>query len=332
MSGEIKPLRRGDFGWRTLNGVCNFAPAGLESGETLFGLPYQFVTLYGTLRADHGTTYTLTRRITRGDGGRARLILQRSTADQPHFSLCPEGRSTARAIQCRRTLENGSLNIKSDPAGADQPFEISFGTQMRWREEGLLNLSGPGIGPGLQYYMPHDRGGLVYVSHYYLVEGEVQGERVRGFLCADDTYKPDVTPSPEQKHSPNPLVEHRLGVAIFNWANHYPAGDSEIGLFAIGHHSFGVGLYANTQGNAIATPLIDGEVHTDGTSHVPTAIDFDLEGRRWTFVRDQRGTMPGIASDALELDGVMHSPEGRQPDVWFCWGQSFPANGLRPVR
>jgi hypothetical protein len=322
---------RGEFRYLPLTGVCDFAPAGLAENETLLGLPFQFTTLYGTLRSDNGAVFTLTRRMT-PDGGPGRLNLQRSTPQDPHFALCPEGRGTSRALACRRAFADGSLHFRSNPSTSDMPFDISCGAHMVWREGNVVNLSGVGIGPGLQYFLPLGKDGLAYVSHYHLVEGEILGERVRGFICADDTYKPAPPPSSERKHSPNPLVEHGLGIAIFNWANHYPDGQSEIGLFAIGHRDFGVGLYANTSGETITTPLIDGEVHQTCENGAPDRIDFDLTDRRWTFERDQSGTMPGIASDALELDGIMRSPGGGTPDVWFCWGQSFPANGLKPRR
>jgi hypothetical protein len=321
----------GDFGWHTLNATCHFVPAGLEANERLLGLPFQFTTIYGTLRADDGAVFTLTRRIARGDGGLGRLILQQATPAQPHLALCGEGRTTSRATHCHRDWDGNTLRYATAMGGTDKPFELSCGASMHWHEKELLDLSGPGVGPGLQYYLPHEGGGLLYASHYHYLEGRILGKSVRGFVCADHTWKPDAVPAPDQKHSPNPLVQHGIGVAMFNWANRYADGRMEIGLFGIGHRKFGIGLYAGPGDEVVATSHIDGAIHVD-PDNMPATIDFDLAGKRWTFERDPRGTMPGIASDALELDGVMRGPDGRQPEVWFCWGQSYPGNGLRPRR
>ena len=327
----MKTLSRGDFQSSTLVGICTRTTERLAPEVPSLGLPFQFHTLYGTLRDDANEIYTLTRRITRGDGGPMRLILQTTQGGLPNLKLHAAGRTAARAQNCRRYIADDRLAFESAAATADQPFVIKRGIDdLTWQESNVVTLRGTAIGPDLQWYLPRPNGRFLYVSQFYFVEGEILGRPVRGFICFDDTYKPDEDPAAGKKYPWNPLIDDGVGIAIFNWGNHYVDGSSEVGLFAIGHGGFGVGLYANSAGQVIASSDIDGEVVLSADGRMPLRIDFQLTGAHWEFLPDARGTMPNLASPAQEIDGRMHRvADERIPDVWFSWGQTFPAHGTR---
>jgi len=79
--------------------------------------------------------------------------------------------------------------VDTDPAEPGSPFRIrANGQKFRWIEEGVLDLEGVAVPPGLRWHLPDRLKGMYYLSQIYEVEGTILGRAVRGFIPMDQLW------------------------------------------------------------------------------------------------------------------------------------------------
>ena len=177
--------RQLDFDWRCVVGAIDTDPADFASESPMMGLPMSQTFLYGSVRDGDGTIWTPMRRCAAGDGGAERLLLQTDLGSDA-LHVCRTGPRPASSRGVRRGCDGGAVVFESDPAAPGAPFRIrADGQKFRWIEEGVLDLEGAAVPPGLHWHLPDRVKGMYYLSQIFEVEGTVLGRAVRGFIPMD---------------------------------------------------------------------------------------------------------------------------------------------------
>ena len=55
-----------------------------------------------------------------------------------------------------------------------------------YREDGVVDVTGRIVVPPLQWYLPGPKSALLYTSQTWIVEGQLTGKHVRGFLFYEE--------------------------------------------------------------------------------------------------------------------------------------------------
>jgi hypothetical protein len=190
---------RGSFAWQTLVGPYTPDPAAMLDSSPIFGLELEVVAVYGCMRTASGDLYEALRAIRGTDregpeyasafGG----FLLRSTAghSDPFMHVMPVSAQAANSKQAERQLENGAAVWSSNKNAKGSRWKVTCGGQTcSWYEEGILDLQGRLIEPGLQWHLPERDLGMYYASLLYEVSGKILGQDVRGIHAIDQIYMP----------------------------------------------------------------------------------------------------------------------------------------------
>ena len=321
----------GDFQAATLAGFATMEAQALVGDAGLLDLPLAEIVPYGTFRDDDGELYSIVRRHWPGgadDSGR--IIVFSTRVDGTSLKLERAGRYAARNIGATRRLVGNALEIASTPATDGKAFSIRrSNTGIRWTEANLLELSGPPIGAGTQWYLPRPHDRMVYCSQFYLVDGSLLDRPVRGFIGFDQVYLP-----PDRRlYVDDPWVGEKapeaLELAWYTWGTRYVDGTWEVGQFAAGHGRSGAAFISTSDGIEVATTDIDVVVEPEADGYWARHVHFTVAGEAWRFDPDHRGRMVDFAGlPNPQQEGWMHRPgEDRQPAVWWCWGETYPSHG-----
>lgn len=100
---------RGHFHYQLILGEHSSDPAQVALDRHWFGLPWSALYLYGSLRDDEGTLYTVLRVPESGGGGRQRFIL--------HTTLCSDDLRVHEKAVARH-----GVPISSEPIGKEQQY------------------------------------------------------------------------------------------------------------------------------------------------------------------------------------------------------------------
>ncbi|QRY42697.1 hypothetical protein JVX93_19095 [Mycolicibacterium boenickei] len=339
MSGEAGSTgelpRRGEFEGQAVVGPFTPDAVSMNSDEPLFGMPPEALYLWGTLRDDDGDLHTIMRRIPHHGRptSRRRLIVQSTTGGADALRMHPSGLGSAPHVDPIRTLvDEQSIEWRSNPKAEGSPFRALWANQTcEWTEEGIFDLRGTLIGPGLQWYVPSRRASMAYIATIYKMEGTIFGKPCRGLIGFDQIH---MNEGGEVYQKLDPLIEDGLEHLWYTWATCYSDGTLDAGHFMLGNKRFGFGILTDENGTVRATTDVDGEVTFDQEGYWQTGARFDFGGVEYEFLPDPRGRMPDLGPiPNPQVDGRWRRVgDDREPDVWFAWGEAVPAHGNRPLR
>lgn len=327
--------RKGDFGWQALTSAFEATVEDMSSDASLFGMPPEALYLWGTLRDEDGNMYDPMRRIPWGIPGsapdqRRRFFLQ-TTLDSDAFQLHPIGRESAVNDGHTRTVEDGVVHWRSAPEAAGRPFHVQWTPRTcRWVEEGVLDVRGTLIEPGMQWMLPGREAGMAYIANIFMLEGECLGRKVRGLIGFDVIHMPLGGEVYKQKDA---LVQEELELLWFTWATIYKDGSIDAGHFIMGHDLFGMAILTDEAGTTRFTYDVDCNVSYATDPYWTDGIRVKAFGEDWEFLPDPKGRMPGLGPiPNPQTDGRWRRVgDTREPDVWFAWGETAPSHGTRPV-
>lgn len=332
---------QGHFGWRTMLGPHQPSPAAMLDTRGYFGLVPEGTFLYGNLRADDGddgAMFEVTRRIpARDDRGMSGLVVQSTLNDDGVFHIDPIGFAAATSLGVVRELsEDGTQASWTSAPGVDgPPWRVTMTEDtMSWVEEGLFELTGELLPPGLQWYKAGVDLGTYYVSQLFQVSGNYQGRPVRGMIGLDRTYMPEGGMLYVRKDI---LVGEQLHNSWYTWATRYTDGSFEAGHFMLANDHGGFAIFTNDSQEVTATQNITGSVTPGSDQNFPDAISLLIDGVEWEFLPDPKGKMPDFLNAAKRLPTPQNEGrwrrkgDEREPDVWFAWGEIAPGHGLSPT-
>lgn len=326
----------GSFNCAALASDRRFDATELVSDEPILGLQREAGYLWGTLRDDEGEFYSVMRRIASvpheaNEGERkslgGKLIVLGTGTDKGQMQLRREARGAVDSADIeRRAHAENAVRYASAPGATGQPMELVLSeSEFSCREEGVIDVTGTIAVPPLQWYLPGPEAALLYIRQTWLVDGELVGKPVRGFLFWEEAWMP---PGGQLYVEKDPLHDAEY-LTWYSWANHWADGTCEVGHFLFGQKDFHIGVTAHSDGTVTAARRMDAVITRADDGYWRSGISYDLDGVAWVCEPDPQGQMEGLGPmPNPQQEGRIHRADDRRiPDVWMAWGESVPAAG-----
>ncbi|MFE9320706.1 hypothetical protein ACIHDR_12710 [Nocardia sp. NPDC052278] len=330
----------GSFNHAAISSGRRFEPAAVLSPDTsVHGLAPEAGYIWGTVRDDDGGLHSIMRRVPavrddkkagadiRSLGGK--LILLSSAGGTEQMQLRREPRHAPESNELsRRVLGTGAVEFTS-PAndhGRAVTLELSAQT-LRYQETDVIEVTGTLAAPPLQWFLPGPDSSLLYLTQTWLVEGDLAGKHVRGFLFWEEAWMREGGRLYVDK---DPLHDAEY-TTWYSWANHFDDGTSEVGHFLFGNGDFHVGVIGHSDGTVTTARTMDAVIRRDADGYWHDGIDYTINGDPWVCEPDPNGRMEGLGRiPNPQQEGRIHRvSDTRVPDVWMAWGESVPGNGER---
>jgi hypothetical protein len=338
MSERPEPTK-GDFGWASLAGGRAVVPSEYVANRPYFGLEREAGYLWGTLRDEDGNPLTFMRRIPEpaAEGGTAaassgslpdKLLICAAWDGAEDMVLRKEARTAPAAGDITRTLDGDRVIFRAD---TENPMQLTLSAKdAAWSEDGVIDVAGPQVGPGLQWYLPGADAGIYYPTTTWQVEGTALGRPVKGFLFYEEAY---VRPGGRLYVHHDPLLGDELHTTWYSWATRWDDGELEFGHFLFGHDRFSVAVIGNGDGDVRVPSTMSATVTRSDDGYWFDRIDYVLDGEEWEMVPAPQGHMTGLGRvPNPQQEGLMRRKgETRTPVVWMAWGESVPHHGEERV-
>lgn len=326
---------KGDFGWAGLASGRTVDPTEFLEHRSYFGLQREAGYLWGTLRDEDGNPLTFMRRLPEpstvdatAPGTSAslpdKLLITAAWDGDPDMVLRKEARTAPAASDIRRSLEDGKAVFRSAAQGR---MELALGTKdAHWMEAGLVEVDGPQVGPGLQWYLPGADAAIFYPTTTWQVEGVALGKPVKGFLFYEEAYVP---PGGRLYVHHDPLLGEELHTTWYSWATRWDDGELEFGHFLYGHDRFAIAVIGNGDGEVRVPTTMTAKVVRAADGYWCDRIDYVLDGEEWEMAADPQGRMTGLGKvPNPQQEGLMRRKgETREAVVWMAWGETVPQHG-----
>jgi hypothetical protein len=337
---ELSPT--GSFDHAAVCSGRRFEPAAvLAEATSIHGLVPEAGYIWGSLRDDAGGLHSVMRRVPAArDTGAAgsdirslggKLIVLSSGGGDEQLTMRREPRHAPDSNEMtRRTLgaEVAELTAPANEHGRSVALTLSTET-LRYEETGIIDVSGDLVAPPLQWFLPGPDSSLLYLTQTWLVEGELLGKRVRGFLFWEEAW---MRPGGRLYVDKDPLHDAEY-TTWYSWANHYADGSAEVGHFLFGNGDFHVGVIGHSDGTVTTARTMDAVVRRDPDGYWHNGIDYTINGESWVCEPDRHGRMELGRIPNPQQEGRIHRvADTRVPDVWMAWGESVPGNGDRRHR
>ncbi len=313
--------------------------AVLAPGTTIHGLVPEAGYMWGTLRDDDGGLHSIMRRVPavrdskkagsdiRSLGGK--LILLSSKGGGEQMQLRREPRHAPESNDLTRTvLDSGAVQFTApaNDAGRAVILEMSVPT-LRYQETDVIDVTGTLAATPLQWFLPGPDSSLLYLTQTWLVEGDLAGKHVRGFLFWEEAWMPEGGRLYVDK---DPLHDAKY-TTWYSWANHYDDGTCEVGHFLFGNGDFHVGVIGHSDGTVATARTMEAVIRRNSDGYWHDGIDYTINGDEWVCEPDPHGRMEGLGRiPNPQQEGRIHRvSDTRVPDVWMAWGESVPGNGER---
>lgn len=326
----------GEFAFQPVCGAFQPTLDSMASIEPMMGMNPEGLYLWGTLRDEDGNMYCPMRRIPYDlPGAKAdsrRYFFLQHNVGSDHYRLDPIGRQSAPNDGHSFGLEGDKVVWRSKPGIQGNPWLAEWTPETcRWVEQGVMDIRGTLIGPGLQWYIPSRSVAMSYVACIFLIEGEVLGRKVRGMIGFDVMY---MYPGGEVYKTKDPLVQEQLELLWYTWGTRYKDGTMEAGHFLIGNDLMGFGILTDEKGNVRFSYDVDCRMTFGEDNYWSTDLRAEVFGEEWEFLPDPRGRMPELGPiPNPQYDGRWRKVgDQREPDVWFAWGEAAAAHGTHPVQ
>ncbi|MDY0748165.1 hypothetical protein SNE35_26935 [Paucibacter sp. R3-3] len=325
---------RGDFAFQMLVAPHRSSGAAMHDLRGFFGLHLSKTMPFGTVRDDEGHMYTMVRAVNSPTGtpNNTRFIYQSTRVDGQTLRMDkPKMQATAQTLMPTRTLVEGdTARWTSLPDEAGTPWKLdASGEHIQWLEEGLMDLKGRNIGPGMQWLLPGVDWGTFYISQLYDVAGTVEGRAVKGIVAVEQSYMAEGG----QVHAKKCLiVNNKKHVIWCAFATVYTDGTIDAGTFLVGHENLGFAFLCNEKGEVRTTTDVEATViRKDGDPFIDKVL-LTVEGKdQWEFIPDAKGRMVdflgGHVPTAQQEGRWQRVGDTRVPDRWFAWGEGDRRNG-----
>jgi hypothetical protein len=326
----------GTFNHGALASARDFNARDFVTDESILGLRREGGYMWGSLRDEDGTLYSVMRRIAasppeeRQDGRQSlggKLIVLGTGADREGMQLCKEARYAVDSASITAELVDTDTAVLASTRGAEgQPMRLVLSEEnFSYTEDGVIDVSGSIVVPPVQWYLPGRDASLMYISQTWLVDGLLLGKPARGFLFWEEAW---MCPGGRLYMEKDPLHDAEY-MTWYSWANHWDDGSCEVGHFLFGQRDFHVGVTAHSDGTVTSARSMDIEITRAADGHWHDGIDYTIDGVKWVCEPDPQGHMRGLGKmPNPQQEGRMHRVDDtRQPDVWMAWGETVPAAG-----
>lgn len=304
----------------------------------LAGLVQEAGYVWGSLRDDDGTLYSVMRRIAprqpgatetehKSLGGKLIVLSANPGADGMRLRREPRGAVDSADITGSMIGDNTAV-LASAPDATGNPMRLVLDEKnFSYLEAGVIDVAGGLAVPPLQWYLPGPSASLLYTSQTWLVDGALVGKDVRGFIFWEQAW---MLPGARLYVAKDPLHDAQY-LTWYSWANHWSDGGCEVGHFLFGKHDFHVGLSAHSDGSVVAARRMDTQISRAADGYWHNGIQYDLDDVSWVCEVSPQGRMSALGPmPNPQQEGRIHRvDDARQPDVWMAWGETVPAAGNR---
>ncbi|KAA0696154.1 hypothetical protein DT594_01980 [Halopseudomonas laoshanensis] len=330
---------RGDFGYQQLVGPHKVTGPAMAGERGFFGLQLSKSSPFGSVRDEEGNIYSFVRSLLAPNGtpNPTKFIYQTNHIDGQHLRMDQE-RMAAQAPTPipLQTLEGDTVTWTNQPDEPGNSWKITASSEkLTWKEDGLFELEGKLLGPGLQWYLPGVEWGTFYVSQLWDISGTCEGRPVKGAMALDQFYMAEGGAIHFKKDL---VVNNKMHVIWWSFVTIYKDGTWDSGSFMVGHEHLGYAIFMNEKGEIRTTTDIEGlAMHKDGSYFLDSArIILDGE-EEWEFLPAPKGEMidfvGGFPITAQQEGRWRRVGDEREPDRWLAWGESDRRNGTaRNVR
>jgi len=324
--GDI--YKRGDF-FQMVAGAHQSSIEDLVSDRKYYGLKPAINPVYGNIKTEDGEMYEILRNPGL-DKNYFMLVVQDTTTDGKNLIFNSEvTKGHALSIGSKGIIEGDEAVWRQAKDQEGKGFEIRVNSDhIRWIEEGLFDLQGPMLKPGLHWYIPSRDEGTYYVSYIFELSGIYQGKKAHGFVAFDQVYMAEGGILYTSKDT---VMENYGHIAWYTWATKYKDGTYDAGHFMLGHDRLGFAVYTDGE-NVYSTQDINGIVIND-EENMPFAkeIHLTIDGIEWEFHRDSRGKMPAMLQKyppTPQQEGCwVRKGETREIDSYWAWGETETQHG-----
>jgi hypothetical protein len=323
---------RGSFGGKAIVGPHQPGAAAMLSKEPIMGLGRESSFFYGALRDGDGTLYEVVRGLPERANTLSSLFVQDNAGKDTLHVVPAVMQAAAPSTGFEAAMVDGKGVWKSAAGAPGKPFEITMsadGAAVTWKEEGLLDLTGTLLGPGMQWYIADREGCELYVSQIYLMKGSYMGRPVRGIMPFDQAYLPE---GQTQYSGKDPLfrpqVHHRCW---YTWATVYKDGSYDAAHFVLGTDRLGFAIHTNERQQMMLETEVSGEVSIGAEGTWPAHISLQAGHTRWEYLPDPHGRMPDLLGGVIQSTTPQNEGrwrrvgDTREPEAWFAWGEVAPA-------
>jgi hypothetical protein len=326
----------GTFNHQALASGRDFDPRDFVTDESILGLQREAGYVWGSLRDEDGTLYSVMRRVAQKtpgalDDGRSslggKLIVLATGTGREGMQLRKEPRYAVDSAATRFELTDAdTATLASTPDAEGQPMRLVLNKEnFSYHEEGVIDVSGTLAVPPLQWYLPGRDASLLYITQTWFVDGLIFDKPARGFLFWEEAW---MYPGGQLYRTKDPLHDAEY-LTWYSWANHWDDGSCEVGHFLFGQRDFHVGVTAHSDGTITSAKSMDIEITRAADGYWHDGIAYTIDGVDWVCEPDPEGHMRGLGQmPNPQQEGRIHRVEDtRQPDVWMAWGETVPAAG-----
>lgn len=324
---------RGDFGFQQLVGPHKVTGPAMAGERGFFGLQLSKSAPFGSVRDEEGNIYSFVRSIMAPTGtpNPTKFFFMTTLIDGQHLRM-DQARIAKQALTPKpvQVLDGDTVRWSSQPDEPGNAWEITASSErITYREDGLFNLEGRLLAPGLQWYLPGVEWGTFYVSQVWDIAGVCDGKPVKGAMALDQFYMAEGGAIHFKKDL---VVNNNKHVIWWTFATVYKDGTWDTGSFMVGHDHLGYAIFANEKGEVRVTGDIEGQVtHKEGSYFVDTARIVLDGNEEWEFLPDPKGEMidfvGGFPVTAQQEGRWRRVGDTRDPDRWLAWGESDRRNG-----
>lgn len=333
MSNELQRPQRGDFQWYGMSGAFEPTVQAMAEERGYFGLVPEATYIWGTFRDAAGKVYVFMRRLpfnglteppkepgTRSTIGRRAVLFVQDDAGR--IDVHPASMATGYNTDAEVTLSGDTLTWRIPAAGEKRrALDAAAGPNgLKYCEDGLIDVEGPMLKPGLHWYLPGRENGLYYASHTFPCTGSILGTPVTGFLFIEQAY---MRPGGVLYLVNDVLVGAQTHLTWYSFATEYEDGETQFGHFIVGHDRLGIGIVANTTGVLVNSSTVEARVARlpDGWSE---RVDLEVDGEAWEILQPEPlRILPTGHTPNRQQEGLCRRVgEKRKPVRWLAWGET----------
>jgi hypothetical protein len=332
MDAGQTPLR-GDFQWFGMSGAFEPTVEAASAPRGYFGLVPEATYPWGTFRDAEGRVYIFMRRLpfhglteasktgaVRNTIGRRAVLFTQNSAGE--IEVNPATMSSG--YNTDATTETSDDRIVWSIDGMSEQrrglHAVYRPDRLEYREDGLIDVAGPSLKPGLQWYLPGRDNGLFYSSQTFACEGTILGVPVTGFLFIEQAY---MQPDSVLYAVNDVLVGAETHLTWYSFATQYEDGSFEFGHFIVGHDRLGIGIVAGPDGLIVQSSTVTAKVTraADGWSE---RVDLDVDGQAWEVIQPRElRILPTAHTPNRQQEGMIRRVgEARIPRHYMAWGET----------
>jgi hypothetical protein len=316
---------RGDFGFQQLIAPMEVSGAAMGGTRGFFGLKMSKSSLFGSVRDEDGNIYSFVRSLLAPGGtpNPTRFFYLNTLIDGVNLRMDQDimSRQALSPIPLQ-TQDGDTVRWRNQPDEAGNGWEITANSErITWKEDGLYQLEGRVLKPGLQWYLPGVEWGTFYVSQLWELAGICQGRPVKGAMALDQIYMAEGGAIHFKKDL---IVNNQKHVIWWSFVTVYKDGSWDTGSFMVGHDNLGYAIFNNDKGELRVTTDIEGQArHKEGSYFLESArIVIDGGKEEWEFLPDPKGDMidfvGGFPITAQQEGRWRRVGDTREPSHWFA--------------